>query len=103
MVNHLEHAISPIENPMNHQRIVSMMVHLIAAALVATASLAGAADAIAPNILWVTSEDNSSSWIGCYGNKLARTPRIDALAKEGVVFENAYSNAPVCAVARATM
>lgn len=56
-----------------------------------------------PNILWITSEDNSSHWIGCYGNKQAETPRIDALAKEGVLFENAYSNAPVCAVARATI
>ncbi|GAA5123995.1 sulfatase [Luteolibacter yonseiensis] len=56
-----------------------------------------------PNILWIVSEDNSSHWMGCYGNKQARTPRIDALAKEGVLFEHAYSNAPVCAVARATI
>lgn len=56
-----------------------------------------------PNILWITSEDNSSHWIGCYGNKQTSTPRIDALAKAGVLFENAYSNAPVCAVARATI
>jgi len=56
-----------------------------------------------PNILWITSEDNSSHWIGCYGNKQAETPRIDAFAKEGVLFENAYSNAPVCAVARASI
>ena len=56
-----------------------------------------------PNILWITSEDNSAHWIGCYGNKQAQTPNIDALAKESVLFENAYSNAPVCAVARATI
>jgi hypothetical protein len=54
-----------------------------------------------PNILWITSEDNSSHWIGYYGNKQSQTPRIDALAKEGFLFENAFSNAPVCAVARA--
>lgn len=56
-----------------------------------------------PNILWITSEDNSAHWIGCYGNKQSQTPRIDALAKEGSLFENAFSNAPVCAVARATI
>lgn len=56
-----------------------------------------------PNILWIVSEDNSSHWLGCYGNPQAKTPRIDALAKEGIVFEHAYSNAPVCAVARATI
>ncbi|MFK7850220.1 MAG: sulfatase-like hydrolase/transferase [Akkermansiaceae bacterium] len=56
-----------------------------------------------PNILWIVSEDNSSHWIGCYGNEQSLTPNIDALAKEGVLFEHAYSNAPVCAVARATI
>jgi N-sulfoglucosamine sulfohydrolase len=56
-----------------------------------------------PNILWIVSEDNSSHWMGCYGNTQAQTPRIDALAKQGVLFEHAYSNAPVCAVARATI
>ena len=56
-----------------------------------------------PNIVWIVSEDNSSHWIGCYGNDQAQTPRIDALAEEGTLFESAYSNAPVCAVARATI
>jgi N-sulfoglucosamine sulfohydrolase len=56
-----------------------------------------------PNILFITSEDNSTHWVGCYGNKQSQTPRIDALAKEGILFENAFSNAPVCAVARATI
>ena len=56
-----------------------------------------------PNILWIVSEDNSSHWLGCYGNTQAQTPRIDALAKQGFLFEHAYSNAPVCAVARSTI
>ena len=56
-----------------------------------------------PNILWITSEDNSSHWIGCYGNEQAQTPHIDNLAADGILFEHAYSNAPVCAVARATI
>jgi N-sulfoglucosamine sulfohydrolase len=56
-----------------------------------------------PNILMIISEDNSSHWIGCYGNKQSQTPRIDALAKQGFLFEHAYSNAAVCAVARSTL
>lgn len=36
-----------------------------------------------PNILWLTSEDNSYNSLGCYGNALARTPNLDALAKKG--------------------
>jgi arylsulfatase A-like enzyme len=56
-----------------------------------------------PNILWITSEDNASHWLGCYGNKDARTPRLDALATQGIRFTAAYSNAAVCAVARSTI
>lgn len=73
---------------------------LLALCLLATPLLAQAEK---PNILWIFSEDNSPYWIGSYGNDQAVTPHIDALAKEGVLFENAYSNAPVCAVARATV
>lgn len=56
-----------------------------------------------PNILWITSEDNAAHWIGCYGNNEAKTPRLDALAAHSTLFEHAYSNAPVCAVARSTI
>ncbi len=56
-----------------------------------------------PNILWITSEDNGAEWLACYGNPQAQTPRLDALAQSGVRFTHAYSNAPVCAVARSTI
>ncbi|TXG35398.1 sulfatase family protein [Seonamhaeicola maritimus] len=55
-----------------------------------------------PNILWLTSEDNSAEWIGCYGNSNAETPNIDALAKEGFQYMNTFANAPVCAPQRST-
>jgi len=37
-----------------------------------------------PNILWITSEDNSPYFVGCYGNSLATTPNIDKLANQGL-------------------
>jgi arylsulfatase A-like enzyme len=52
-----------------------------------------------PNILWLVSEDNSPL-IGAYGDRLAHTPAIDALAKQGVLYANAFSNSPVCAPTR---
>jgi arylsulfatase A-like enzyme len=55
-----------------------------------------------PNILWITSEDNSP-YLGCYGDPLAETPHIDELANEGVRYRNATSNAPVCSTARTTL
>ena len=55
-----------------------------------------------PNILWLTSEDHSPT-MGCYGDKVARTPNIDALAAKGMLFKKAWSVAPVCAPARTTI
>ncbi len=53
-----------------------------------------------PNILWVTIEDTSPQFIGCYGNSNARTPVIDKLAEEGVRFTNAFSTGTVCSPSR---
>lgn len=55
-----------------------------------------------PNILWLTSEDHGPE-MGCYGDSLARTPNIDALARQGMIFNRAWSCAPVCAPARTTI
>ncbi|MGB3851863.1 MAG: sulfatase-like hydrolase/transferase [Tunicatimonas sp.] len=55
-----------------------------------------------PNILWIVSEDNSP-FIGAYGDTFAITPNIDRLATEGVLYENAFASAPVCAPARSTL
>ena len=55
-----------------------------------------------PNILWLTSEDNGSH-LGCYGDGYATTPNLDALAKKGMIYMRAISNAPVCAPARTTI
>ncbi|MEM1121295.1 MAG: sulfatase-like hydrolase/transferase [Bacteroidota bacterium] len=52
-----------------------------------------------PNILWITVEDISPQ-LGCYGDEFADTPNLDRLAKEGILYQNAFASAPVCAVAR---
>lgn len=55
-----------------------------------------------PNILWITSEDNSP-FAGCYGDDFATTPNMDKLASKGFLYTHAYANAPVCAPARNTI
>src|SRR5437868_15509498 len=55
-----------------------------------------------PNIVWITSEDHGPH-MGCYGDKYARTPNVDKLAKKGMIFTRCWSNAPVCAPARTTI
>src|SRR3954470_710109 len=56
-----------------------------------------------PNILWVVTEDNTYTFVGAYGDPLARTPNFDRLAKDGVLFERAYSTSAVCAPTRASI
>lgn len=55
-----------------------------------------------PNILWITCEDSSPN-LGCYGDKFAVTPNLDAFAKTALRYRTAWSNAPVCAPARTTI
>ncbi|TWU26734.1 Sulfatase [Novipirellula galeiformis] len=61
-----------------------------------------AAEPLRPNLLWITSEDNGPQ-LGCYGDRYADTPNIDALAKKSLRFRHCWSNAPVCAPARTTL
>jgi N-sulfoglucosamine sulfohydrolase len=55
-----------------------------------------------PNILWLVCEDSNVDWIGCYGNSEARTPNIDAFAKQSFRYTHAFASAPVCAPSRST-
>ncbi len=55
-----------------------------------------------PNILWLTCEDTGPQ-LGCYGDKYAVTPNLDALAGRALRYLHAWSNAPVCAPARTTL
>lgn len=65
-------------------------------------SMAPAQGAKRPNILWLTCEDISPN-LGCYGDKDAVTPHLDALAKEAVRYTHAFSVAGVCAPSRSAL
>ncbi len=55
-----------------------------------------------PNILWISFED-TNPFYGCYGDKVARTPNVDALAASGCRYTHAFSTAGVCAPARSAI
>lgn len=55
-----------------------------------------------PNILWICSDQQRFDSLGCYGNPFVQTPNLDRLAQEGVLFEHAYSQSPVCTPSRAS-
>lgn len=60
-----------------------------------------------PNVLWISTHDINPH-LGAYagvwpGAEQAHTPRLDALAKQGIRFDNAYAAAPVCAPSRSSV
>jgi iduronate 2-sulfatase len=54
------------------------------------------------NILLIVSDDLKADALGCYGSKVAQTPNIDELAKEGMLFRNAYCQGTTCRPSRAS-
>ncbi len=69
---------------------------ITALAILSTLSL----EARSPNVLLIMADDLGAENLACYGNTIHQTPVLDALASEGVLFENAYST-PVCTPTRA--
>jgi arylsulfatase A-like enzyme len=91
-----------------NRRVIPMNIRcgfrLLALLILACVCARGADSAGArPNILWVVTEDNSATFVGAYGDPLARTPHFDRLAKDGILFERAYSTSAVCAPTRASI
>ena len=56
-----------------------------------------------PNVVFIMCDDLGVGELGCYGQEIIRTPRLDALAAEGVRFTRHYSGFPVCAPARCSL
>lgn len=45
---------------------------------------------IQPNVLWICSDQQRFDTLGCYGNPFVRSPNLDRLAQNGVLFEHCY-------------
>ena len=55
-----------------------------------------------PNIVWIVAEDMSCHF-GYQGEPLVKTPHVDRLAREGTVFDAAYTTCPVCSPSRSAL
>ncbi len=56
-----------------------------------------------PNILMIMADQLAPQALSFYGNPVCKTPHLDRLAADSVVFDNAYCNYPVCVPSRASM
>ena len=71
-------------------------------AALAPAILGAAADT-PPNVVFVICDQMRADALGALGGRNGRTPNLDRLASQGVVFENSFSNNPVCVPSRKSM
>jgi arylsulfatase A-like enzyme len=55
-----------------------------------------------PNVLFIAVDDLRPE-LNCYGSSQIKSPNIDALAAEGLLFQQAYCNIPVCGASRASL
>jgi len=76
--------------------VLAVWVHCLCAAFAAQA-------ADRPNFVWILSEDNSKHFVRLLDPAGARMPHVEKLAAHGLIFERAFSNAPVCSTARSTL
>ncbi|MBM83289.1 MAG: sulfatase [Planctomycetaceae bacterium] len=55
------------------------------------------------NLLFILSDEHNRDMLGCYGHPMVQTPNLDRLAENGVRFDAAYTNCPICVPARASL
>jgi arylsulfatase A-like enzyme len=81
---------------------MSKSLPILALALLPT--LAAADEKVSrPNVLFVFTDDHAAHAIGAYGSKINKTPNIDRLAKEGMLFRNCFCTNSLCAPSRAVI
>ncbi len=56
-----------------------------------------------PNVVFIAIDDFNPEHLGCYGGSVCKTPNVDAFAKNGVLFQNAYCSAPACVPSRTSL
>ena len=80
----------------------ALLVVWASVALTASSSAARSAPA-KPNIIFILADDLGYGDLGCYGQKVIKTPNIDRVASEGLRFTDAYAGGAVCAPSRCVL
>jgi arylsulfatase A-like enzyme len=87
---------------MNRIRYSPVLIVSIWLTLLTAAGHARGAAPERPNVVLIMTDNHGAWTLGCYGNPDVRTPHVDRLAREGMLFSRCYSSNPVCSPTRAT-
>jgi arylsulfatase A-like enzyme len=71
--------------------------------LLLVALLAAAAPATRPNVVFIMADDHAAHAISAYGSRVNETPNLDRLAREGMLFRNAFVTNSICTPSRAAI
>ncbi|TDE00215.1 arylsulfatase [Jiangella asiatica] len=94
----------PDPTTMNRRRFLASSAAVAATATAGSITPAAAqAHGRPPNIVFVLADDLGYGELGSYGQELIRTPNLDRLATEGMLFSQFYAGAAVCAPSRCTL
>ncbi|MBT8037746.1 MAG: sulfatase [Verrucomicrobiae bacterium] len=56
-----------------------------------------------PNIVFLLADDQCTYSLGCYGNKDVKTPQMDRLGRDGIIFDKHYNTTAICMASRASI
>ena len=80
--------------------------NILSVSLLTMAAVAMGGNAFAkkqPNIIFLLSDDQSTYSVGCYGNKDVKTPQMDKLGADGMIFDRHYDTTAICMASRANI
>lgn len=84
-------------------KLITYLSFVFLAGFISSILMAEEVVEVKPNIVFILVDDQRNDTLGCAGHPVIKTPNIDKLAAEGVMFKNAYVNMPICMASRATI
>ncbi len=95
--------VCPELNISGYKKSILGIYSVLVIITIASAYSSASAQSARPNIVFIVSDDHGREAVGCYGNKVIKTPGIDSLAKEGIRFTHAFATVASCSPSRSVL